>query len=105
MSRRVQVTTARQAAMTEVFFIPAEVAALLRRSKKSFYRLLDADGSFPRVKLPGGGLLIPRAGLEQWLREHSEGTRSPMRLATVAQTSTSPTTHPGAGALNGAASA
>jgi len=88
--------------LAEVFYTPVEVAALLRRSTKSFYRLLDADASFPRVKLPGGGLLIPRAGLERWLADHQEGMRSPVRLAAITQTSAAPTAHNGAGALNGA---
>jgi hypothetical protein len=85
------------------FYTPRETAELLRRSVKSLYRLLDADPSFPRTTLPGGGLLIPRAALERWLADRTEGTKSPVRLAVVARTSEASATHAAPGALNGAA--
>lgn len=83
---------------------PREVAAILRRSVKSLYRLISADPTFPKTRLPGGGLLIPRLALEQWLRDRSEGIRGPVRLAVVPPTSTVPQRTAGADALNGGGS-
>src|SRR5262245_49542481 len=89
MRRAAQVSAPVQAFMT-----PRETAELLRRSVKSLYRLIEADASFPRLRLPSesrrdgrasGGLLIPRAALERWLADHSEGMRNPVRLAMVTQ--------------------
>jgi hypothetical protein len=81
------------------FYTPREVAEILRRSVKSLYRLIGSDPSFPKTTLPGGGLLIPRLGLERWLADHSEGMKSPVRLAVVAQTSEAPAPPCVAGAL------
>jgi hypothetical protein len=82
---------------------PRETAEMLRRSVKSLYRLIEADPSFPRTRLPGGGLLIPRVALERWLADHSEGTKSPVRLAVISRTSEAPQRIDASGALNGAA--
>jgi hypothetical protein len=81
------------------YLVPKEVASTLRRSVKSFYRLLDADPSFPRLTLPGGGLLIPRVAFERWLADHTEGTKHPVRLAVMPRTSEPTSTHDAAGAL------
>ena len=65
MTARVQATEPAQA-----FLTPREVADLLRRSLKSTYRIME-DASFPKTRLPGGGLLIPRIALESWLRDRT----------------------------------
>jgi hypothetical protein len=83
------------------YYTPREVAEILRRSVKSLYRLIASDPSFPRTTLPGGGLLIPRVGLERWLADRTEGTKSPVRLAVVARTSEPSSTHGASDALNG----
>jgi excisionase family DNA binding protein len=92
------------------YLTPREVAAVLRRSVKSLYRLIRADASFPRVKLHGDGYLIPRAGLERWLTDRTEGMRTPVRLTVITATSAPPCAESAApcadiraGALNGTA--
>lgn len=84
-----------------VFLTPKETAELLRRSPKSLYRLLEADPTFPVTRLPGGGLLIPREGLERWLKDNTQGMRSPIRLAVVTPTSETAQRTNGAHALKG----
>jgi excisionase family DNA binding protein len=84
------------------YLTPKEVAELLRRSVKSFYRMLGEDSTFPRLKLPGGGILVPRQALERWLHDHTEGTRGPLPRVVSTPTCESPSTHSRAGALNGA---
>jgi helix-turn-helix protein len=91
------------AVQAALFFTPAEVAALLRRSVKSLYRMIEADATFPVTRLPSGGLLIPRQALEQWLRDRTQGMRTPLRLAAPAPTSEATATHAPAVALNGTA--
>lgn len=86
----------------EAFYTPREVAAVLRRSVKATYRIIEHP-TFPKTRLPGGGLLIPRLAFEQWLRDRTEGMRGPLRLAAVTPPSAAPSTHEPAGALNGAA--
>jgi hypothetical protein len=81
------------------FYTSRETAEILRRSVKSLYRLIASDPSFPKTTLPGGGLLIPRAALERWLADRTEGTKHPVRLAVVARTSEASSTHNGDGAL------
>ena len=97
MTTRVQAADAAQA-----FLTPREVAATLRRSLKSLYRIME-DATFPKTRLPGGGLLIPRSGFEAWLRDRTEGMRGPLRLAVIPPTSIAPQRTEAAGALNGAA--
>ena len=86
------------------FLTPKETAEFLRRSVKSLYRLIEADDSFPRTRLPGGGLLIPRVALERWLYDRTEGMRGPIRLAVLPPTSDAPQRRAAAGALNGPSS-
>jgi hypothetical protein len=102
VTARIQAVVASEASLP--FLTPRETAVILRRSVKSLYRLMDADAAFPKTRLPGGGLLIPRLALEQWLRDRTEGMRGPLRLAVVPATSTAPQRTETAGALNGAAS-
>ena len=94
-------------AIEPIYLTPREAADVLLRSLDALYRLIEADPSFPRVRLPSkgksGGLLIPRAGLERWLADHSEGTKSPVRLAVSARPSAPPQRTDAPGALNGAA--
>ena len=88
------------AGFVQAFLLPREVADVLRRSLKSTYRLME-DATFPKTRLPGGGLLIPRDAFERWLRDRTEGMRGPLRLAVSTLTSTTPQRMDGAGALNG----
>lgn len=92
---------AKPQAALPVFFTRAEAAAVLRRSAKSLDRLMAADATFPRTRLPGDGVLVPIAALEAWLRARTEGMRGPLRLAEIARTSETPATHALAGALTG----
>jgi hypothetical protein len=85
-----------------VYWTPREVAQLLRRSPKRLYALIAADATFPRVRLPGGGLLIPRVALERWLKDRTEGMRGPLRPATESGTCDAAQRTASAGALNGA---
>jgi hypothetical protein len=63
------------------YLTPKETAELLRRSVKSFYRMVESDPTFPVTRLPSGGLLVPRAALERWLHDHTQGMRGPLRSA------------------------
>ena len=50
----------------------AEVCAVLRVSRSTFYEW-RAKGRAPRcVKLPNGEIRVRRSELEQWLDEHEE---------------------------------
>ena len=90
------------ASSDQAFLTPREVAAVLRRSPKSAYRIME-DPTFPKTRLPGGGLLVPRVAFEAWLRDRTEGMRGPLRLAVIPPTSIAPQRTEAAGALNGAA--
>jgi hypothetical protein len=73
---------------TPAYLTAKETAELLRRSVKSFYRMVEADPTFPVTKLPSGGLLVPRAALERWLHDHTQGTRGPLPRIDLTETST-----------------
>jgi Helix-turn-helix domain len=87
-------------ALRDVYLTPEQAAELLHRSVKQLYRLIKADSTLPRLKLPGkarrdgrrscGGLLFPRLAFERWLHDHTEGMRHPLRLAVVTPTSEAP---------------
>ena len=70
-----------------MYLTAREVAAVLRRSLKAFYKLMSADPAFPKVRLPGGGVLISRVGLEQWLRDRTQGMHSPVPITVLPNTS------------------
>jgi len=53
-----------------------EVAAHLRVSPKTLYRLVERDRSFPAIKV-GGLLRVPQERLERWL-ERQHRTRKPL---------------------------
>lgn len=84
-----------------VFYTRPEAAAVIRRSVPSLDRLIASDPTFPRTKLSSGAVLIPVAALESWLRDRTQGTRSPLRLVVTAPTSPTPQRTDAAGALNG----
>jgi len=50
----------------------AEVAALLRLSPKSVYRLAAQDPTMPLLKI-GGSVRWPRERLLRWLQDHEQG--------------------------------
>jgi len=49
-----------------------EVAAMLRLSPPSIYRLAKADPTMPTLKL-GGAIRFPRDRLLRWLRAREQG--------------------------------
>jgi excisionase family DNA binding protein len=49
-----------------------EVIATLRVSRAAFYRWRRRGTGPPSVRLPGGGVRIRRAGLDQWLAGRHE---------------------------------
>ena len=73
--------------MPPTYLTPKETAALLRRSVKRLYAMIAADPTFPVTRLPSGGLLIPRAALERWLHDHTQGMRGPLRCINATETS------------------
>jgi hypothetical protein len=86
--------------MPPMYLTPKETAALLRRSVKRLYAMIAADSTFPVTRLPSGGLLIPRAALERWLHDHTQGMRGPLRCGEVTQTSAAHQRTAASGALN-----
>jgi excisionase family DNA binding protein len=50
-----------------------EVIAILRVSRAAFYRWRRRGTGPPSVRLPGGGVRIRRAELDQWLAGRHEG--------------------------------
>jgi len=53
-----------------------EVAALLRVSKATIYRLAQADPTLPVLRLPGL-MRFPRERLRRWLRDREQGQGRP----------------------------
>jgi len=62
-----------------LYFTAEDVAALLKLSAKSIYRLAKDDPTLPCLKL-GGSIRFPRDRLLKWLRDREQG-RSPGRSA------------------------
>lgn len=54
------------------YWVPKEVAAMLRLSEKSIYRLLKDDPTFPHVRI-GGSIRIPRDRALRWLAKRTSG--------------------------------
>lgn len=92
--------------MPPEYLMPAEVAALLRLSVKSIYRLADEDPTMPALRLSSGtgGLVTDKLGrerraavtlrfhaerLRRWLRDREQGPspspRMPHQLRAVAK--------------------
>jgi hypothetical protein len=87
--------------------IPKEAAGWLRESVKTTYRRADPkdklyDPSFPVVRKPGGGLLIPRLALEKWAKNHGQGIPGPLRITVIPGTCAASSTHDPDSALNAA---
>jgi excisionase family DNA binding protein len=57
-----------------VYLLAKEVAAMMRLSEKSIYRIVDADNTFPRIKI-GGSLRFPKALLLKWLEQKAHVSR------------------------------
>ncbi len=56
-----------------------EVAAMLRVSRASIYRLAASDDTMPVLRLPGA-MRFPRERLERWLRAREQGLSRPRRI-------------------------
>lgn len=61
------------------YLVPEEVAALLRLSVKSVYRLAKTEPTLPVLRI-GGSIRFPRERLERWLRDREQGPGRPRRL-------------------------
>ena len=56
------------------FLTAKELAALVRVSEKTLYRLVRQDSSFPLVKI-GGSVRFPRARVLRWIAARTQGGR------------------------------
>lgn len=54
------------------YLLVDEVAALLRISRASVYRLAASDATLPVLRLPGA-MRFPRERLLRWLRDREQG--------------------------------
>lgn len=61
------------------YLLPEEVAAILRLSTKSVYRIASADPTMPALRLNGRTIRFPRERLERWLRDREQGQGRPHR--------------------------
>lgn len=57
------------------YLTPPEVAAVLRLSPKSLYRLIERDPSLPVTRLTTGTLRFRRESLVRWLADQEQGQR------------------------------
>lgn len=62
------------------YLLPAELAAHLKLSKKTIYRLAAQDPTMPVLRI-GGSVRFPRGRLETWLRAREQGPGRPRRRA------------------------
>ena len=62
------------------YVTPQEVAAMLRLSVKSVYRMAAADLTMPQLRF-GGSLRFPRERLLRWLRDREGACASRRRPA------------------------
>jgi predicted DNA-binding transcriptional regulator AlpA len=64
------------------YVTPSYVAAMVKLSPKSIYRLAANDPTMPAIRL-GGSLRFPRKRLLAWLRAREQGAGRPRRLSVV----------------------
>jgi excisionase family DNA binding protein len=68
------------AAMSEVsekepqYWVAQELAAVVRLSEKSIYRLMKQDPTFPFVRV-GGAVRFPRERVLRWLAKRTQGSK------------------------------
>lgn len=72
-------THAAQTREPPAYLLPEEVAAILRLSTKSVYRIASADPTMPALRLNGRTIRFPRERLERWLRDREQGQGRPHR--------------------------
>jgi excisionase family DNA binding protein len=65
-----------------LYLTPREVAALLRLSEKSVYRLVKTEPTMPALKVGSGkraSVRFPRERLMRWLDQRTQGSAHAMR--------------------------
>jgi predicted DNA-binding transcriptional regulator AlpA len=56
------------------YWVAKEVAAVVRLSEKSIYRIMKDDPTFPHVRI-SGSVRFPRERVLRWLAKRTQGSK------------------------------
>jgi predicted DNA-binding transcriptional regulator AlpA len=56
------------------YWVAKEVAAVVRLSEKSIYRIMKDDPTFPHVRI-SGSVRFPRVRVLRWLARRTQGSK------------------------------